>query len=52
MGLAVAQVEAVFMAWEAAQVPAFKEIKVVVINSLTKEVSYSNNRVIRAIQSS
>ena len=52
MGLAVAQVEAVFMAREAAQVPAFKEIKVVIINSLAKEVSNSSNRVIRAIQSS
>ena len=52
MGLAVAQVEAVSMARAAGQVPAFKEIKVVIINSLVREVSSSSNRVIRAIQSS
>ena len=52
MGLAVAQVEAVSMARAAAQVPAFKEIKVVIINSLAKEVSNNSNLVIRAIQSS
>ena len=39
MGLVVVQVEAVFMARAAAQVPAFKEIKVVIINSLVKVTS-------------
>ena len=52
MGLVVAQVEAVFMARAAAQIPAFKEVKVVIINNLAKEVNNNSNRVIRAIQSS
>ena len=51
MGLVAAQVEAVFMARVAAQIPDFREIKVVIISSLVREVS-SSNRVIRAIQSS
>ena len=51
MGLAVAQVEAVFMAQAAAQVPVFKEIKVVIINNLAREVSSSRVE-IRVIQSS
>ena len=44
--------EAVFTARAAAPVLAFKEIKLVIINSLAREVSNSSNQVFRAIQSS
>ena len=53
MGLVVVQGLAVFMARVAVQVPAFKDIRAVIINSsLVKGNNSSSNRVIKAIRSS
>ena len=52
MGLVAAQGLAVFMARVVVQVPAFRDVKAAIINSILVKESSSSSRVIKAIRSS